>query len=474
MRPHHLCPLLAVVLAFPACDPPPRTAETAAPEQVPKSAAATPPGNDQLTPPVTDSSAAPPTPPGIPNVPRKPIDLSKLYNDILVENEVVAVPSDGIASQDRLADDSYALRITLEARIPTASRTLDEIKTNSPDLRATLDGFAALLETAEVSPAFANLYDRKVEFTKNRLSRVDTVLSRHNFYDCDTILELSNAETGRRALFLQGDMDVNTDGSDGDRNFTVDGSSQFFQPQTSYRWKRKTDRPNPFLETTKRLLAEAEEEYKIVGLPVARNRQLEATIAHEKATLYEIGFYSFLISGADPFIVLPGFMIRDASGPFAPKIGDYAAVVYDGVVYPAILGDVGPSFKMGEASLRLTKELNPASSAYSRPVSSLDVSYLVFPGTAESEADAPDLDLWNDQVAKLLAELGVTPAKLHRWENVIKPWPTPTPSPTPTPASSPSPASPPAALVSPSPSPTVSPSPASTPLASPTPTDSSP
>ncbi len=422
--------LLSAAVSLTACDPPPRE-EQLDPESQPSPS----------TPPITDhqsSASASPAPtsskpsrPAPPQVPRKQIDVSKLYNDVLVESRFVTVPSDRTAAEDRADDDSYALRLTVEARIPSPSADFAAVSRNSPDLATALPGLAELFSSARVSPAFARLYELKIDYTKARLNRLDTLLTRHNFFDCDTILELQNAETGRRALFLQGDMDVNTDGSDGDRNYPVDGSSMFFQPQTSYRWKRTTDRPNPFLETTKRLLAEAEKEYEIVGLPVARNRQLEATIAHEKATLYEIDVYSFLISAADPFIVLPGFMIRDASGPFAPQVGDYAAVVYEGVTYPALLGDVGPSFKMGEASLRLTKELNPRSSAYSRPVSSLDVTYLVFPGTADPKSAPPDLARWQSKVSGYLADLGLTPADLHVWEDVIKPWPTPTPTPEP-------------------------------------------
>ncbi len=432
--PHRLSLLLSIVVILSACDPAPRS-ENADPANTPTP---TPPPITTHQSPIT-TPPPPPTPVPIPAVPRKRIDVSKLYNDVLVESKFVTIPSDRTATQDRADDSSYGLKLTVEARIPSPSADFASVARNTPKLPTALPGLAELFSTAKVSPAFAELYDRKVTYTKARLNRLDTLLTRHNFFDCDTILELQNPVTGRRALFLQGDMDVNTDGSDGDRNFTVDGDSQFFQPQTSYRWKRLTDRPNPFLALTQRLLAEAEKEYEIVGLPVDRNRQLEATIAHEKATLYEIDVYSFLISGADPFIVLPGFMIRDATGPFAPKIGDYAAVIYDGITYPALLGDVGPSFKMGEASLRITKELNPRSSAFSRPVSTLDVTYLVFPGTAEPESGPPDLAHWQSKVTTYLADLGLKPTNLHAWENVIQPWPTPTPSPTPAPTPTPSP-----------------------------------
>ena len=52
-------------------------------------------------------------------------------------------------------------------------------------------------------------------------------------------------------------------------------------------------------------------------------------------------------------------MVGDDTDAFSPSIGDYAAVIYNGKIYPAIVGDAGPSNKVGEASARICKELNP-------------------------------------------------------------------------------------------------------------------
>jgi len=99
-------------------------------------------------------------------------------------------------------------------------------------------------------------------------------------------------------------------------------------------------------------------------------------------------------------------------------------------MYPAILGDAGPSYKVGEASLRLCREIGHTGTALARPVSGLEVTYLVFPGSADEKRSAPDLDRWHTRCAELLAEIGVTnSAALHHWENVVPPWPTPTPTP---------------------------------------------
>ena len=67
-----------------------------------------------------------------------------------------------------------------------------------------------------MSSSFDKLYKNKIDFVRERLNRLDLILSRHNFYDCETILELQDPESGRKALLMQGDMDLNTDGSDGE------------------------------------------------------------------------------------------------------------------------------------------------------------------------------------------------------------------------------------------------------------------
>lgn len=123
-------------------------------------------------------------------------------------------------------------------------------------------------------------------------------------------------------------------------------------------------------------------------------------------------------------------------------MGDYCAVVYHDAIYPAIVGDAGPPSKVGEASLRIAQELNPLATSENRPVSSLKISYLIFPGTAEHPFSPPDLAHWHDRVDSLLKEAGGYNGQLFVWKDLTAPPPTPTPSPSPTlsplPSSSPS------------------------------------
>ena len=108
-------------------------------------------------------------------------------------------------------------------------------------------------------------------------------------------------------------------------------------------------------------------------------------------------------------------------------------VVHGGKVYPSIVGDGGPTFKVGEASLRMAREINSKASPYSRPVSDLKVSYLVFPGSREPEKGPPDYVKWRERCEELLDGIGGLGEgyALHEWEDLLAPPPAETPSPAP-------------------------------------------
>jgi hypothetical protein len=380
-----------------------------------------------------------PTPTPIPALVRKPLPTATLFNGVSLESAVVAEPGDALASADRKDPDAYKVEVTLRLRLPRPASSLEDIVANKPDLPQVLPALPELLATAKVSPFFEKFYDLKTRDVRRRQANLDAILSRHNFYDCETMLELKNPATKRRALLVIADMDVNTDGSDGDRNVEVDGSSPFFLPQTSYRWPKRTERINPFLPIEEKKLADFQAELATPDLKPARVAQIQSGIDLAKRRIHDLKKWSFLVSATDPFIVLPGFIMRDHTGPFVPKMGDYAIVIHEGRAFPAILGDSGPSHKAGEASLLLCRELNARSSGLSRPVSDLKVSYILFPGTADPVPGPPDLEKWRGKCLALANELGGLGVDLHQWPNLVPPWPTPTPSPEPTPTPSPEP-----------------------------------
>ena len=347
---------------------------------------------------------------------------------------------------------SYTAEVTVKVRVPKPHRDLAEVMRLNAALPEVLPGLSTLLETAKVSPAFDDLYRLKCALLENNLRRLDTLLTRHNFYDCETILELQHAQTKRRALFIQADMDVDTDGSDPDRVPEVEGASTTFQPFTSYQWDRKTDNPSSFIPPREAKIRQYETELA-AGVSPARREELKAAQAQLRVEIANLREHRFLVGAVDPFIVLPGSMFgKNKRGPYAPSVGDYCVVIHQRTLYPAIVGDVGPRTLQGEASLRLCKQINPAANATNRPTNELRISYIVFPGTAE-KFDAPDLPKWQARCAALLDELGGHQGVLFAWEDLTKPKPTPAPPPTPTPSPTPAPTTTPAA------SPTATPQP---------------
>ncbi|MCX7713853.1 MAG: glycoside hydrolase family 75 protein [Chthoniobacterales bacterium] len=366
-----------------------------------------------------------PTPPSrptpIPYIPRKEVYVSQFYNGVVVEAGVRVQTSNYTASLERRSLGSYVLKMDLEIQLPVAAMTMEQIRANDPGLVGVLPNLEMLLEVGRVSPAFQKIYDNKVEYVKRKLSRLEEILSRHNFYDCDTILELKNPQTGRLALMISADMDVNEDGSDGDRNVRVEPTSVFFRPTTSYRWPKRTERPNPFLGPTEERLVEVRK--RIMAAKEGEREILKREEQRLVLLVRELKRWSFLVSSVDPFIVLPGFLFRDGGGEYRPSFGDYAAVVHGERVYPAIVGDAGPSHKAGEASLRICREIEPATSAQKRAISDIRVHYFVFPGTAEEKAEPPDMGKWNRRVQELWVELGGRVEDVRMWEEIVPLWP---------------------------------------------------
>jgi len=375
------------------------------------------------------------------------------------------------ATTERAETDSYVLDLKLQARVPSPNKTIEELAKVNPQLPALLPGLATMLPPNPVSPLYTQLYDTKVRMLRENLARLDLLLSRHNFFDCQTVLQLQNPQTHRKALLFQADMDVDADGSDADRMPIGTGTPVNFKPSTSYRWQKKTSAPNPYLAAAEDRLKHAEAEFALPNTTPARKRDLRDIIAQLRAEVGTLKKFSFLIGATDPFLVVPGAFTH---GSDPVKLGDYALVMFGNSIYPALVGDVGPNDKVGEASLRIAKEINTLSTPYNRPVSDLKVTYLIFPDTADKPFGPLDLEKLQARCETLVKEIGGASVPLHRWENIIPPSPTPSPlsSPLASPSATGSPSSSVSATASASPSPAFAfpvPSPVAT-----TPPDSTP
>ena len=308
---------------------------------------------------------------------------------------------------------------SLQYKVPTAATSLSSFTALNPHLPKVLPDLPALLESAEVSSRYAELYAQKLKVLKR-----GELLTPHNYYDCQTALRLAHPKTGRKVLLLQADMDVVTDGSDpkrspGNADYDIARSSDWYLPETAYSWARSGGATNPFasyypdtlteLETLRAELVEkSEKDPGVVWREMIEtcDSQIYRIKARglTKSTKSNLQHRRFLLATEDPFVVLP-IPWANKSAAWSPKMGDYAAVIYQDKVYPAILGDLGPRHKVGEASLRLARKLNPKANGKTRAVSDLTVTYLFFPKTAGPRAE-PDLKLWHRKVSALLNEIG--------------------------------------------------------------------
>ncbi len=318
----------------------------------------------------------------------------------------------GTATEDRKAQASYQVRVALSLRLPKAADG-ETLKLANPKLPELFNRYSDLMGKSKVSQWYQAMYLHKQNRVRKEAATLARLLDRHNFYDVDTILEIEAPDTGRKVLWIQADMDVVSDGSDGDRLPDMPEkvkNSDYYQPMTSYRWRKVGSTPNPLLPHW---------EAKVKKL--SKDKTKAADLQHARNVVHDLKKYSFLLAEYDSFVVVPLTLKSGSNDAYRPQLGDYVAVVVDDRVFPAIVGDYGPRFKAGEASLRLARLINPKASPYSRPVSDLGVSYIIFPGSREPENAPIDYERLNTRVQELLNEMGgLTPtARFQKVEDLL-------------------------------------------------------
>ncbi len=365
----------------------------------------------------------PAPPPPLPSkfVPRKDVDVATLFNGITIESKLET--SEGnFASLSAADPDAYKVEFKVKVNVPKPNQTVAELARLNSHLPKMLPDLEKLLSSGKVSGFYHKLYENKVTLVQRNLTHLNRLLDRHNFFDCETILELQHPTSKRRALLLQSDMDVVADGSDGDRmaEMTADiYNSDFYQPFTSYEWPKQGTAANPLLAKWQAKNEVLKKEAAQKNLSASRKADIKAQIQHLETEIKALKTRSSLIAEKDPFIVL-SLLFKDYPRimPQAPAMGDYAAVIHEDKIYPAICGDYGPSMKMGEASLVLAKKISDKATPYNRGEDSLKVTYLVFPGTAEKPFGPPDYDKWYEKVSGYIEELGGLGKDytLYKWE----------------------------------------------------------
>ncbi|MDG1357806.1 MAG: glycoside hydrolase family 75 protein [Akkermansiaceae bacterium] len=349
-------------------------------------------------------------------------DIRKMSRGIQL-NTMISLEKGGLASIERNTDESFSAHYELKIKLPKASVTLAELEKNTPMLKSMLPGLEVMVPKAKISEFFFQLYENKAKRLKLKTTQLNELMTRHNFYDCETILNLKHPDTGQRVMLMQAEMDVVSDGSDGDRLPVMPDkivNSTNYQPLTSYGWRKTGKSPNPLIAGWKNRIRKADAEIARADTKDDRRAWLQSRVLKIKREIKDMESRSFLVADYDPFIVMPINMLTAIGNSEAVRVGDYAVVIYEGKVYPTIVGDAGPSYKVGEASLRFCKQINPKAGIYSRPVSDLTVTYLVFPGSRDSFRE-PNYNTWEKRCKSLLAEVGGLGegVLLHSWQSTF-------------------------------------------------------
>ena len=360
-------------------------------------------------------------------LPRANYDLVKMANGAVVQAQVETNTSTNCTLVTAATPEDYRLQLKLHVAIPKPATTLSELAAATPELPQALPNLEEMIPSSaegkkSASPFFATLFENKTKSLQYHLSHLEQLFPRESLYDCQTILTLTNKKNGGCALLVQAIMNVNADGSDGDRNIPLEKLSVFYQPQTNYRWPKATSHVNPNLHDVEEKWAQAKLSLTNTALTLDQKTKLQEQVSTKEQMLTELQRWSFLIGSADPFIVLPKFML-DSKNADSASVGDYAIVLYQNTLYPAIIGDIGPSSKIGEASLRLCRAIDPRSGADRRPVSFPQVSYFIFPKSADASMSAPNYAHWSDRCHQLGNALGGSSTmQWHEWTNLEQPW----------------------------------------------------
>lgn len=342
------------------------------------------------------------------------------------EAELVAVINPVTPAYLRLARTATAFR-------PRPLQKIEELEKLNPGLTHVLPKLPEILLTAEVSPKFKSLYDDKI-----KESLEEDPMSLHDYFDCATVLNLTDPATGRKAVLFQADMDVDTDGTDPMRlpklaDYDDARVSRSFQPILSYSWAMPKGGlvPNPFLPYYDQTLARLTEFRNLLKIEASKDKSElwlsmrkpfddKIQSIHNTVKVYkeDLRTRRSLIARLDPFIVVPQTWIDKLKTPLSMEEGDFVAVIHGGKIYPAILGDTGPETKTGEASQILAQAINPKASGKNAAVDESAVTYILFPQSRSATRGVPDLTLWQKEVERLLGEIGGlgSGVSLHHWQ----------------------------------------------------------
>src|SRR4029079_11402463 len=129
-------------------------------------------------------------------VPRKDVDVASLFNGITIEIKLET--SEGNYASLELGNaDAYKVSFQLQLKVPKPNQTVAELARLNGHLPKMLPQLDKLIENGKVYGFYHTLYENTVALVQKNLPRLSKLLDRHNFFDCETILELQHPDTKR-------------------------------------------------------------------------------------------------------------------------------------------------------------------------------------------------------------------------------------------------------------------------------------
>ena len=80
-------------------------------------------------------------------------------------------------------------------------------------LPGVVPGLKYMTPTANVTGVYRQLYDLKVKHLQSQLTNLEKALSKRNFHDCETMLEMAHPRSRQKVILIQTGMDVVAGGS---------------------------------------------------------------------------------------------------------------------------------------------------------------------------------------------------------------------------------------------------------------------
>ncbi len=349
---------------------------------------------------------------------RQTLDPRSLSDQVKVE-AIVQETAGGSATAERdpAKKDSYFFEIQTGLALPKPVEKWNELLQIYPELRDTMMAWPEEgVSGTRVSPFFWGIQQKQLREIARCLMLCLPLPPRTHFYDVDTILEVPANGEVPALVVIAGKFFARSPTTGFDpASMNGDGVAAIYEPLTAYRWKEpaqdslNADR----IRATREILQLLEKEYAIVGLPRARNRELEEGIAQRKAELAELPEWNYLNGEEFPFISLPVIYRQYRDDALAPKMGDIVFVIGKEKIYPCLYADDAREALAGELSAFLIKAMTSGENG--RDTWPRALSIVAVPDSGNPVPN-PDLDTLNERAREIISQLSPEAVNaLHIW-----------------------------------------------------------